>query len=109
MTLKDSVFQGSSPLRHMAELANVLSKKFAQKDLAATFIFTNGGPDHNSKHLAVQSALRALFFSSWHGHNSSASNNTSTKLDKSSKTSHACTQFGATRMCPCPDRDGQRL
>ena len=61
MTLKDSVFQASSPLRHMAELATVLSKQYAQKDLAAAFIFTDGGPNHNCKHLAVQAALLALF------------------------------------------------
>jgi len=61
VTLKDSVFQASSPLRHMAELATVLSKQYAQKDLAAAFIFTDGGPNHNCKHLAVQAALLALF------------------------------------------------
>ena len=61
VTLKDSVFQPSSPLRHMAELAAVLKKQYAREDIAALFMFTDGGPDHNCKHITVQAALLALF------------------------------------------------
>jgi len=53
MTLKDSVFQASSPLRHMAELIPVLIKTYAQEDMCALFMFTDGGPDHNCKHLKI--------------------------------------------------------
>ncbi len=59
--LKDSVFQSSSPLRHMAELIHVMKKEYAQEDPVAMFMFTDGGPDHNCKHLSVQATLLALF------------------------------------------------
>jgi hypothetical protein len=61
VTLKDSIFQASSPLRHMVELAPVLKKQYATDDIAAVFMFTDGGPDHNCKHLSVQAALLGLF------------------------------------------------
>jgi hypothetical protein len=45
----------------MAELAAVLKKQYAREDIAALFMFTDGGPDHNCKHITVQAALLALF------------------------------------------------
>jgi hypothetical protein len=59
VTLKDSVFQSSSPQRHVAELIPVLEKK----DIKASVLlmFTDGGPYHNCKHLSVQTALIAMF------------------------------------------------
>ncbi len=59
VTLKDSVFQASSPLRHMAELLPLL--KTEDRQPAVLHMFTDGGPDHNCKHLSVQTALLALF------------------------------------------------
>jgi hypothetical protein len=45
----------------MAELANVLKKQDTEEDFAAMFMFTDGSPDHNCKHLSVQAALLAMF------------------------------------------------
>ena len=45
----------------MAELAAVLKKQYAREDIAALFMFTDGGPDHNCKHITVQAARLALF------------------------------------------------
>jgi hypothetical protein len=59
VTLKDSVFQSSSPLRHVAELLPVLEKK--DTEVSTLLMFTDGGPDHNCKHLSVQTALLAMF------------------------------------------------
>jgi hypothetical protein len=59
VTLKDSVFQASSPLRHMVELLPLL--KTEDRQTVALLMFTNGGPDHNCKHLSVYTALLALF------------------------------------------------
>jgi hypothetical protein len=57
--LKDSIFQASSPTRHTAELGMLI------KDLcpsaAALILFTDGGPDHNNKHMSVRLGLLALF------------------------------------------------
>ena len=59
VTFKDSVFQASSPLRHMAELLPLL--KAEDRRPVALLIFTDGGPDHNCKHLFIQTARLALF------------------------------------------------
>ena len=59
VTLKDSVFQASSPLRHMAELLPLLKTEDRRPD--ALLMFTYGGPDRNCKHLSVQMALLVLF------------------------------------------------
>ncbi len=58
--LKDSVFQASSPLRHVAEHIPLL-KEQVTNDISALLMFTDGGPDHNCNHLSVQTALLALF------------------------------------------------
>jgi hypothetical protein len=59
VTLKDYVFQSSSPLRHVAELLPVLEKK--DTEVSTLLMFTDGGLDHNCKHLSVQTALLAMF------------------------------------------------
>jgi hypothetical protein len=60
VTLKDSIFQASSPLRHATELIPVLKIK-DRDDVSALLMFTDGGPDHNCKHLSVQVGLLATF------------------------------------------------
>ena len=46
VTLKDSVFQASSPLRHAAELSRILQQKvnFVLKPIL--LVYSDGGPDH---------------------------------------------------------------
>ncbi len=60
VALKDSILQASSPLRHVVELIPLIKEKDGY--LAALLLFTNGGSNHNCKHLKVQTALLALFF-----------------------------------------------
>jgi hypothetical protein len=57
--LKDSIFEASSPTRHTAELARLLKKMFP--NTAAIVLYTDGGPDHNCKHISVRLGLLALF------------------------------------------------
>ena len=57
--VKDSVFQASSPFRHMAELSNVLyCQSFSHPVL---FIYADGGPDHRLTYINVQLSLICLF------------------------------------------------
>ncbi len=46
MTLKDAIFQASSPIRHAAELLN-MNTNLNRKHGAFVMAFTDGGPDHN--------------------------------------------------------------
>jgi hypothetical protein len=81
VTLKDSLFQPSSPLRHSAELAAKLKKRYAQEDIAAMFMFTDGVPDHNCKHISGQVGLLALIlFNKRHGHNDSSTSNCTSQI-----------------------------
>ena len=66
VTLTDFVFQSSSPLRHVAEPIPVMEKKDTKAFVLLMFI--DGGPDHNCKHVSVQTALIAMFFAWWYGH-----------------------------------------
>ena len=52
MTLKDAIFQGSSPVRHAVELLAMNSRKGNIPD-AFVLAFTDGGPDHNISFLNV--------------------------------------------------------
>ena len=62
VALKDAVFQPSTPMRHMAELGNAISKQLLDKSkLCVVTMYRDGGPDHNCKHLSVQMALLAFF------------------------------------------------
>ena len=59
MFLKDSIFEASSPTRHTAELSRLLKRIFP--NTAAVVMYTDGGPDHNCKHMSVRLGLLALF------------------------------------------------
>ena len=56
---KDSIFQPSSPYRHVAELRKVLS---GHKN-PILCVYTDGGPDHRNTHLTIQISLICLFLS----------------------------------------------
>ena len=105
VTLKDSIFQASSPLRHMVELAPVLKKQYATDDLAAVFMFTDGGPDHNCKHLSVQAALLGLFLLG--GMDTMVVLRTAPQQSWTKR--NVFTKYGATRLRIVTDRDGQGL
>ena len=57
--LKNSIFQASSPTRHTAELGMLIKIMYPSAD--ALILFTDGGPDHNNKHISVRLGLLALF------------------------------------------------
>ena len=59
VNLKDSIFQASSAERHVVELAALLRE--TPQSTPALFVMTDGGPDHNCKHLAVQLSWLAFF------------------------------------------------
>ena len=59
MSLKDSIFEGSSPTRHTAELGMMMKKIFL--NTVAPFAYTDGGPDHNKKHQSVRLGLVSLY------------------------------------------------
>lgn len=58
--LKDSIFEGSDPLRHVVELFAAMNR---QMDHVPPYlsIFSDGGGDHNIKFIFVKCALLALF------------------------------------------------
>ena len=58
--IKDSVFEGSDPVRHTIELLDVLRSEHNEYALYLS-IFTDGGADHNITFLYTQCALLALF------------------------------------------------
>lgn len=58
--LKDSIFQLSSPLRHMAELSKVFKMAGVNTILKPIIFHTDGGPDHRSTFLSVQVSLICL-------------------------------------------------
>ena len=57
--LKDSIFQASSPTRHTAGLARLMKKMYPEA--VPVIMYTDGGPDHNCKHMSVRLGLLALF------------------------------------------------
>lgn len=58
--LKESVFEPSSPFRHMSELYSVISDpSFSSKPIV--FLYTDGGPDHRLTYISVQLSLISLF------------------------------------------------
>ena len=61
--LKDSIFQASTTERHAVELGQLLQKYPASPVL---FAHTDGGPDHNCKHLSVQMSWLGLFLRGGH-------------------------------------------
>ncbi len=58
--LKESVFEQSSPFRHMSELYNVISDPFVSKK-PILFIYSDGGSDHRITFVSVQLSLICLF------------------------------------------------
>lgn len=60
--LKDSVFQGSDPIRHVIELIGNLRAEYKDSVIPPYLVlFTDGGADHNMTFLYVQCALLSLF------------------------------------------------
>ena len=62
VTLKDAIFQASSPKRHAAELKKILLA-LTENINPLLCIYTDGGPDHRNTYLSVQISLIALFIS----------------------------------------------
>jgi hypothetical protein len=60
MTIKDLIFQQSSPIRHAVELL-AINKRFNRKPEAFTLAFTDGGPDHNISFINVQLSWLTYF------------------------------------------------
>ena len=61
VTLKDAIFQASTPVRHAVELLAMNSSKGNTND-AFVFAFTDGGPDHNISFLNVLKSLLGFIF-----------------------------------------------
>lgn len=59
LTIKDSVFEPSSPFRHMVELQHILEVQEDRKP--CLIIYTDGGPDHRTTYHAVKLSLIVLF------------------------------------------------
>jgi hypothetical protein len=57
--LKDSIFQPSNAKRHVVELISLLDTM--ETPCSVLFVMTDGGPDHNCKHLAAQMSWLGLF------------------------------------------------
>jgi hypothetical protein len=57
--LKDAIFQGSSSLRYMTELYDILIN--TKLDHPFLMLYTDGGPDHRNTFLRVQLTLIAMF------------------------------------------------
>ena len=57
--IKENCFEASSPIRHMAELYNVIQREEIKKPILC--FYTDGGPDHRVTYASVQIALICLF------------------------------------------------
>ena len=60
VTLKDAIFQASTPIRYDAELL-VVDKKVGRKPAAFLLTFRYGGPDHNISFINVMLSWFAYF------------------------------------------------
>lgn len=60
VTFKDSIFQASTPFRHIVELEAILKAK-PENMKPALFMYTDGGPDHRVTYGAVKLSLIVLF------------------------------------------------
>ena len=58
-TLKDTIMQPSTPIRHAAEMRSALTKE--ERERPVRMVYSDGGTDHNIVHPAVQISLLALF------------------------------------------------
>ena len=61
VTLKDRIFQKSSPLRHATELSAQITERIEDFYKPILLLVTDGGGDHNVTHGSVQASLVALF------------------------------------------------
>ena len=64
VSLKDSIFQPSNAERHAVELISLLQAVSGGGSVPSPvlFVMTDGGPDHNCKHLSVQMSWLGFFF-----------------------------------------------
>ncbi len=62
VTLKEGAFEPSSPLRHAAELKELLGS-LADPVKPVLCLYTDGGPDHRLTYLSIQVSLICLFLS----------------------------------------------
>lgn len=64
-TVKDRIFEKSSPMRHAAELTDQIRNNFSNDGVTCSneilFIYTDGGGDHNVTNPTVKISLLALF------------------------------------------------
>ena len=58
---KDAIFEPSSPLRHSAELQNILVSSSNLSTKPILFLYCDGGPDHRVTYVSVQLSLISLF------------------------------------------------
>lgn len=56
---KDAAFEPSSPVRHSAELYNIIKEKAIERSVL--FLYSDGGPDHRVTYLSVKLSLIALY------------------------------------------------
>jgi hypothetical protein len=63
VTLKDAVFQPSSPLRHSAELVGIIKEATRHRMVPPSILcgYTDGGPDHRTTYVSVQIAWVAVW------------------------------------------------
>lgn len=61
VTLKDSIFQPSSPFRHATEIMKILKPTNEDTPNPCLLLFTDGGPDHRTTYAAVKLSLIILF------------------------------------------------
>ena len=59
IVIKDAVFEASSPIRHAAELYNILKSR--DDSYPMLFMYSDGGRVHHLTYLSVQLSLIALF------------------------------------------------
>jgi hypothetical protein len=60
VTVKDAIFQASTPIRHAAKLL-AINKTVERKPEAFVIAFTDGGPDHNMSFLNVMISWLTYF------------------------------------------------
>ena len=61
VTMKDSIFEPSSPLRHAAELSGILQREVNFILKPVLLVYSDGGPDHRVTYVSVKAAMIALF------------------------------------------------
>lgn len=59
--LKEAAFEPSSAVRHSAELSKIITSNYNPVQ-PVLFLYTDGGPEHNLTHMAIQLSLIAFFF-----------------------------------------------